>query len=60
MLEIEKKKEQAKWDARIDRVIEDIMKTHDKDSSGFLDKQETKMFLSEILINLSLRENLTQ
>lgn len=35
------------------------MKTHDKDSSGFLDKRETKLFLKELLINLGIKESFT-
>lgn len=35
------------------------MKTHDKDSSGFLDKKETKLFLLELLLNLGINVTFT-
>lgn len=35
------------------------MKTHDKDSSGFLDKKETRLFLSDLLLNLGIKESFT-
>jgi len=35
------------------------MKTHDKDSSGFLDKKETKLFLIELLGNLGIKVSFT-
>ena len=31
------------------------MKTHDKDSSGYLDKKETKEFIMELLENLGMK-----
>ena len=33
----------------------DIFKTYDRDSSGFLDKKESKMLVQEMLSNLGLR-----
>jgi 2-phosphoglycerate kinase len=35
------------------------MKTHDKDSSGFLDKKEARVFLTELLINLGIQVSFT-
>jgi len=35
------------------------MKTHDKDSSGFLDKKETKKFLIDLLRNLGINVSFT-
>jgi hypothetical protein len=37
-MDFDKKKNMAKLDAAINKSIENIMKTHDKDSSGFLDR----------------------
>ncbi len=38
-MEVEKKQYLAKWDITINKIIENFMKIHDKDSSGFLDRQ---------------------
>lgn len=35
------------------------MKTHDKDSSGFLDRQEARRFIADILHNLGIKDSLT-
>ncbi len=35
------------------------MKTHDKDSSGFLDKKETRLFLNDLLLNLGIKKSFT-
>ncbi len=34
------------------------MMTHDKDSSGFLDKKEAKAFLKELYLNIGLRDEM--
>ena len=36
-------------DSIIEKCIDDIWKTYDKDNSGFLDKQETKQFVKNTL-----------
>ena len=36
-------------DSIIEKCIDDIWKTYDKDNSGFLDKEETKMFVKNTL-----------
>ena len=36
-------------DSIIEKCIDDIWKTYDKDNSGFLDKQETKVFVKNTL-----------
>jgi hypothetical protein len=36
------------------------MKTHDKDSSGYLDKKETKEFIMELLENLGMKVSFSQ
>jgi Ca2+-binding EF-hand superfamily protein len=41
-MEIEQKKYQKEIDQRIEKSINDIFKTYDRDSSGFLDKSEAK------------------
>ena len=35
------------------------MKTHDTDSSGFLDKKEARVFLTELLRNLGIKVSFT-
>jgi len=35
------------------------MKTHDRDSSGYLDKKETRSFLSEIIKNMGMVDTMT-
>ena len=35
------------------------MKTHDKDSSGFLDRQEARVFIADILLNLDIKDKLS-
>lgn len=35
------------------------MKIHDKDSSGFLDRQEARRFISDILLHLGIKESLS-
>ena len=36
-------------DSIIEKCIDDIWKTYDKDNSGYLDKQETKQFVKNTL-----------
>ena len=48
-MEILTKQYNAKLDATINKIIANIMKTHDKDSSGFLDRQETRKLIADIL-----------
>ena len=35
------------------------MKTHDKDSSGFLDKKETRHLMSEIIKNMGMADTMS-
>ena len=44
-MDFAKREQMAKIDAIVEKSLQDIMKTHDRDSSGFLDKQEAKDFL---------------
>lgn len=45
---------QRELDMKIEKAINDIFKTYDRDSSGFLDKQESKNLVREMLSNLGL------
>ena len=53
-MEIQKREEKKKLIARTDKAIEDIFKTYDRDSSGFLDKKETKAFMIQMLGELGM------
>ena len=43
----------------MDQAIDLLMKTHDRDSSGYLDKKETRSFLSEIIKNMGMVDTMT-
>jgi Ca2+-binding EF-hand superfamily protein len=40
----------------VEKGIQVLMKTHDKDSSGFLDKKEVRGLISELCSNLSIKQ----
>ncbi len=42
------------------KSIDLFMKTHDRDSSGFLDKKETRSFLSEIITNMGMKDTMSK
>ena len=43
----------AEIDEILEKVIDDIWKTYDEDGSGYLDKQETKEFVQNTLIDMT-------
>ena len=53
-MELELKVKQKELDQRIEKAVIDIFKTYDRDSSGFLDKRESKKLIFEILKNLGI------
>jgi Ca2+-binding EF-hand superfamily protein len=49
---INKRVEMSDIDGIIEKCIDDIWKTYDKDNSGFLDKLETKAFVKNTLTEM--------
>jgi Ca2+-binding EF-hand superfamily protein len=44
----------------LNKSIDLLMKTHDRDSSGYLDKKETRSFLSEIITNMGMKDTMSK
>ncbi len=58
-MEIEQRKKKKEAEDRIDKGLEDLFKTYDKDCSHFLDKNETRRLVKEMLHNIGIEETIS-
>ncbi len=58
-MEIEQRKKKKEAEDKIDKGLEDLFKTYDKDSSHFLDRKETRRLIKDMFLEIGIEEKIT-